>query len=70
MYLENNFNVYSCKTQEENAYNLIIVDLYKKHCNGYTYISPTAGNYIIYKDREIRIKESDVLGSTSTSVCL
>ena len=62
IYLENNFNVYSCKTLEENAYSLIIVDLYKKQCNGYTYISPTAGNFIMYKNREIKIEKSDDFG--------
>ena len=39
----------------------LIVDLYKKHCNGYTYISPTAGNFIMYKNREMEIEKSDDL---------
>ena len=43
----------------QNPGNLLTVDLYKKHCNGYTYISPTAGNFIMYKNREIKIKKSN-----------
>ena len=45
----------------QNPGNLLTVDLYKKHCNGYTYISPTAGNFIMYKNREIKIEKSDDL---------
>ena len=45
--------------REVPLYDLMIVNLYKKHCNGYTYISSTAGNFIMYKNLEIKIEKPD-----------